>query len=159
MTTKPTTGQKALPIDDPDLSDREATFASLRLILENQDLIKARLDGLTETISVLATRPAVTATPAPTSAAPVVRPYTGGGAAAAPVGGTRRSWGLVGLVERQVPKKSGGTFTVIEAQFSNGYKRDVPKNFVNWFAERAGQEVSFTEAKNEKGYNAIVAVG
>jgi len=41
----------ALPMDDPDLNDREANFETMRLIVNNQELIKARLDGLSEAIA------------------------------------------------------------------------------------------------------------
>lgn len=161
-----------LPLDNSDYSDNQAIYEMLRLVVANQELIKARLDGLTEAAAAHAAAladvvKAAAAHPAPVAAPAFaggggasVRPFGGGGvAAAAPVGGKRVTWGLLGLVEKTLPKKTGGTFTKVVAQFSNGYERDVPRQFIGYFSERQGQEVSFTEGKNAKGYNEIVAVG
>lgn len=155
-----------IPMDDPDLTDKEATFQSLRQIIEDQQLIKARLDGLTEAlgsiaadVKALATKPVAATTAAP---AATVRPFGGGGGGSTvdATGGQKCTLGLVDLVERVIPKNGGGTFTVVSANFSNGWQRDVPKRFIQYFADRVGQEVTFTQAKPPgKRYNEIVSVG
>lgn len=148
--------QAVIPMDDPDLNDREATFQSLRQILENQELIKARLDGITEALGSIATDAKAAATkPAAAAPAAPANAY----AAPAPDGGSRQTLWLVDLVPRTIPSRDGGTFTVTSANFSNGWQRDVPKQFLNYFTERVGQQVRFVQQKNDRGFWKIVSVG
>ena len=164
--TQTKTATKPLPIDDGDLSDMEAIAAMLREAHEDRQLIKARLDGITEALGTLASdfKTAVAARAAQhtaAAAAPAARSYAaapaGGGGA---TGGKRVTWGLVDVIQKTVAKRAGGTFEKTVAVFSNGYERDLKSNFVNYFTERIGQEVSFTEAKPPgKNFNEIVAVG
>jgi len=145
------TNVAALPMDDPDLNDREANFETMRLIVNNQELIKARLDGLSEAIAVaIAKIDAYNAAPRAAATGAVAAPNGG------TLGGKVQRVGIVSVYEVKAGKPPN-QFDKTVARLANGKQEDISKKAadVQWFKDHAGQEVDVLFVENAKGYTTL----
>lgn len=156
----------SLPIDDPELSNVEAIAAQLRADHEDMQLLKERLDGMTEGIAALHSQlhgmtealAAIASDVKALAAAPAAAPRAASAAPAGGGAGETKTVGISAVYNATKTKRDGGTYLKPQVKLANGWERDIRREDMKWFEARVGQEVTVKAVKNERGYETLYPV-